>query len=398
MVDCILRRMELSSFRSFSFARVDLENPTFLVGPNGSGKSNFTDALAFLSEAMASPLQAVIERRGGVSAISHRSSETGPPAHMKLAMRLVKPDAKTESAFYTIELVGSSGGPFEVASEQCVIARSDGTRVDFARRTDRGSTQWKSSIHSFVPAIGTNALALPLVGGDDRFSPIVRFLAGMRFCRIEPAALRAIQDPDGGSGLRSDGRNTASVLREIKRNSPGDWERVGELLEVVVPGTVQVLPKIHGKRLTLEFEQASEEGARPIRFEALSMSDGTLRALGLIAAVFQRPKPSLLIIEEPEASIHPGALGAILDLLRLASASMQVIVTTHSPDILDAKWIKDRHIRILTQDRGGTCISRVSQSVRNALEQHIMGPGELLRSNALTAEQRDGLNEHEGCP
>ena len=71
------------------------------------------------------------------------------------------------------------------------------------------------------------------------------------------------------------------------------------------------------------------------------MSGGTLRVLGLLTAVFQRPAPSLIVIEEPEASMHPAAFGAILDLLQHADQVMQVIVTTHSPDLLDAKWIGD---------------------------------------------------------
>ena len=221
-----------------------------------------------------------------------------------------------------------------------------------------------------------------------------RFLAGMRTYRIEPAALRAMQDPDGGAGLRSDGRNAASVLREIHRKSPEeDWIRICELLESVVPGTVAVRPKKHGNKLTLEFMQ-TREGEEPVKFEAFSMSDGTLRVLGLITAVFQRPKPSLLVIEEPEASIHPGALGAILDVLRLASRSMQVVVTTHSPDVLDAKWIEDRHLRILSWDHGFSRINRVSKAAQTALEQRIMGAGELLRSNALTPEQPATGNEH----
>ena len=66
---------------------------------------------------------------------------------------------------------------------------------------------------------------------------------------------------------------------------------------------------------------------------------------------------------------------------------MQVVVTTHSPDILDAKWIEDRHLRILSWEHGSTRISPVSQAVRAALQKHLMGAGELLRSNALTAEE-----------
>ena len=110
-------------------------------------------------------------------------------------------------------------------------------------------------------------------------------------------------------------------------------------------------------------------------------------AFALLAEAMVSPLQAVIVIEEPEASMHPGALGSILDVLRLASRSMQVVVTTHSPDILDAKWVEDRHLRLLSWEHGSTRIRRVSKAVRSALAQHLMGAGELLRSNALTPEE-----------
>lgn len=377
-------------FRSFYFQeKVDFDNPTFVVGRNGSGKSNFADAFAFLSEAMRSSLQAVIEQRGGFPAVSHRGSARGRPTNVTLSVDLENPDSATATARYYVDLSPRRGYDFNVATESCVVNRRDGSQDSFSRRIKKGSMEWSSSVEALAPAVEPNALALPLVGGDRRFRPALRFLAGMRTYRIEPAALRAMQDPDGGVGLRSDGRNVASVLREIQRkSSTEDRTRIRELLESVVPGTVDVRPKKHGNKLTLEFTQ-KRVGTEPVRFEAFSMSDGTLRVLGLIAAVFQSPAPSLLVVEEPEASVHPGAVGSILDVLRLASRSMQVVVTTHSPDVLDAKWIDDRHLRILNWEDGCTRIGHVSRAVRTVLKDHLMGAGELLRSNALTAEEAD---------
>ena len=210
-------------------------------------------------------------------------------------------------------------------------------------------------------------------------------MSGMWTYRIEPATLRAMQDPDGGVRLHSDGSNAASVLREIQRQSKGDWERIRELLDRVVPGTLGVRPKKHGNKLTLEFTQDWGK-SEPVKFEAFNMSDGTLRVLGLLTAIFQRPAPSLLVIEEPEATMHPGALGSILDVLRHAARFMQVVVTTHSAEILDAKWIEDRHLRIVSWNKGATRINPVSDSARTALSEHLMGAGELLRSNALTPD------------
>ena len=125
-----------------------------------------------------------------------------------------------------------------------------------------------------------------------------------------------------------------------------------------MPHTVKVNPKRCGNKLALEFVQ-DRGRSEPVKLEAFGMSDGTLRALGLLVAVFQRPVPSVLVIEEPEATMHPGALGAVLDLLRHAGRSTQVIVTTHSPEALDAKWIRNKHLRMMIWDAGVSRVARV---------------------------------------
>lgn len=384
MSEPVLRKLILKRFRSLPEEIVEFHNPTFLVGQNGSGKSNFADAFAFLSEAMASPLQAVLARRGGFSGVGNRSSARGRPSNLGMAVILQRPDVHTVEARYAFELSPLGEYGFKVVREQCIVHRTDQSRNWF----DRSGTDavWRSDVSSLDPVLEPNALALPLVGGDTRFQSILGFLSRMQTCRIEPAALRDMQDPDEGGRLLPDGSNTASVLREIRRAAPEDWKMILELLESIVPRTIGVQPKRHGNKLTLEFVQ-DWTLKEPVKFEASNMSDGTLRVLGLLAAVFQRPPPSLLVIEEPEATIHPGALGSVLDVLRLAGRSMQVVVTTHSPDILDAEWLEDRHLRIVQWEAGKTRIGLVSPAVRNAMGEHLMGAGELLRANALTAAE-----------
>jgi len=200
---------------------------------------------------------------------------------------------------------------------------------------------------------------------------------------IEPGKLREMQEPDSGTSLKSDGSNVTSVLREIERQSESDFERISAFLAAIVPNTKQVRVKKHGKSLSLEFTQEWGEKKR-LKLEGFSMSDGTLRAIGLLAAVFQRPVPSLIAIEEPEATIHPGALDSVLDMLRHAAKRTQVVITTHSPDLLDAKWIEDRHLRIVEWTEGATRVAPVSEATRQALQTHLMSAGELLRSNALS--------------
>ncbi len=115
------------------------------------------------------------------------------------------------------------------------------------------------------------------------------------------------------------------------------------------------------------------------------MSAGTLYALGLVVAALQEPAPSIIAIEEPELNIHPGALEAISDIIKIASQRTQVVVTTHSPDLLDAKWLQPENLRVVEWEKGATHISELGEAPIEALKRHLMGAGELLRANALDA-------------
>jgi len=93
------------------------------------------------------------------------------------------------------------------------------------------------------------------------------------------------------------------------------------------------------------------------------MSDGTLRALGVLVPEFQsrvEDVPSALLagIEEPEVAPHPAAVGALLDALREARRSTQVRVTTHSPDLLDLASLETGLLLVIYADRGATQLHR----------------------------------------
>ena len=381
MSPAVISKIIIKRFRSFPAATLSFENPLFVVGRNGSGKSNLADVFSFVSEAMVSPLQAVFDRRGGIASVRNRSSVKSAPPILGLAFEFGAFNG-TEGGRFAFEVKALPNYRYKVVREQCLVRRKDGVRWWF----DRGD-EWKSNADGLTPALEPTSLALPLVGGDERFAPIFRILGGMRVYAIEPARLRDMQDPDSGQTLRPDGSNGASVLQELLR---GDDARevkaqINSILVSIVPETTSVIPKKHGNKISMTFSQEWGEGKK-LSFDAFSMSDGTLRSLGLIMAVFQKPSPSVLVIEEPEATIHPGALGAILDLIRRASKTMQVIVTTDSPELLDARWVTDENLCIVSWQEGASHLLLPSSATREAMRQHLMGAGELLRSNALHAE------------
>ncbi len=367
----------LSRFRSISAERICFDNPTIFVGRNGSGKSNLISAFSFLADAMASPLKSVLERAGGYSVVHHRSPGVTPSFPLRIRVELGRMSDSAPSGFYAFEVKALENYGFEVSREQCFV---DGEHRSWF---DRVGTRFKSNVTGIKPSLDAASLGLPLVGGEASFAPVLRTLAGMRVYAIEPGKLRMIREQDSGTDLRPDGSNVASVLREIERQSKSDFDRISEILATIVPNTKRVNVKTHGES-SLSLEITQEWGIeRRLRFDGISMSDGTLRAIGLLAAVFQRPAPSLIAVEEPEVTIHPGALESILELLVHASRRMQVVITTHSPELLDAKWIQAAHLRLVEWNEGETRVVNASSTAREALQKHLMGAGELLRSNAL---------------
>ena len=378
----MLHHLHILNYRSLRSEAVELDNPTFLVGPNGAGKSNLVDALSLLSEAMESPLAAVFKRRGGFENVVHRGAKKSQSTiGFRLVLRHL--NDSVERASYDLFLRGHSDYGIEVEQECCEVKARDGTTTGFQRKAspdhDRGFA-WEGDAGK--PNLGPSTLALPLIG-DSRLTPVFDFLSNMRVCSIDPSMLRSNQERQGN---REDGSDTARMLRRIKKDSPNDWEEICELLSVAVPRVVEVQARMHRGELNLEFLQKVPDGKA--RFDASDMSEGTLRLLGLLVAAYRRPAPSLMVIEEPEASIHPGALGVVLDVLHGAAESSQVVVTTHSPEILDAKWIKDRHLRLVSWEDGATRIDQAAPSVSRAMSEHRFGAGELLRSNALNGAER----------
>jgi predicted ATPase len=375
-----IRRLILKRFRSVPAETVSFSNPTFLVGKNGSGKSNVADAFAFLSECMALPLQAVFDKRGGISIVRHRSGSHSYPPNLGIGVEFEFHNGSPVTGRYAFEIKALPNYGFQVVREQCrAVSQNIVTWFD---RSEKG---FHSSIRSLLPSLDAQALALPVVGGTREFAPVLKGLSLMRVYSIEPPQVREMQEPDVGTNLKADGSNVASVLQVLARDYGSDLKQLCEILGTIVPGTTNVRPVKHGKKLSLEFTQEWGE-KKKVKFEAFAMSDGTLRALGILAAVLQKPAPTLIAIEEPESTIHPEALGAILDVIQMACASTQVVATTHSPELLDAEWIAPENIRIVTWAEGVTRVRPLGAASIKALKDHLMGAGEQLRSNALRPE------------
>jgi len=374
-----IRQVRIRNYKSIEHAVVDLEAFTALVGPNGAGKSNFIDALAFVQESLSLSLELAFKNRGGIGAVRRRSG--GHPTHIGIHLTL---DLGNDlSAEYEFEIAAKSQVRFRVASERCVVGRFPEMEHVFEVRNG----EFQAKIPGIRPKVSGDRLALTAASATDEFGPVYDFLTSMRFYSIVPERLRELQEPDPGDFLKPDGSNAAAVLKRLREENRRTerYEHLCRLLAQVVKGVEKVEYHSVGQKETLQFRQ--DIGLKHTwKFDALDMSDGTLRIVGLLLALYQPNSPSVIAIEEPEATVYPTASEIVMGALLDAATREQVLVTTYSPDMLDHKEMTDSQVRVAVMERGSTKIVPVSQSTREAIRKHINTTGELLRSNRLNPD------------
>ncbi len=353
-----LRRVVIENYRSIESCDVELGPVTILVGPNGSGKSNFLDAIRFVSDALRTSLAQAVRDRGGFNEILRRGA-TDPSFAIRLEFEVLP----GQPAHYAFRIGAFSDGGFNVEREEYLV-QDEGYRYPTGGRNGLSLSRWA-----------------------DPF--VVDALAGMDFYNLDPTSIRKWQSPDSGDVLSRDGANAASVLRHIVKLRPDRAERIDRYLAFVAPGLIGAQPATLGPIEAVIFKQQNGH-----EFYAESMSDGTLRAFGILLALFQTGGPSLLRlvgIEEPETALHPGAVAFLRDAFREVSDRRQVLVTTHSPDLLDEIDLDGETVLAVRAEDGITKIASVDTASREAVREGLYTPGELLRLNQLTPSKSDQI-------
>ena len=384
----LIRRVVLRNYKSIAACSVVLRSLNFLVGQNGSGKSNFLDALRFTAESLNSSLDHALRERGGIHEVRRRSS--GHPTHFGIRLEATLPDGT--NGYYAFRIGAKPNGAFEVQREQCRILSDSAMGGNCFYDVESG--QVRASSLSVAPPASADRLYLVAAAGLPEFRLLYDCLTRMGFYNLNPEEIRDLQPPDAGELLRRDGGNLASVLDRITSSQPQGKRRIVDFLSHVVPGVTDVDVKHVGKKETLEFRQKVGANMDPWRFMAENMSDGTLRALGILTALFQATataerKVRLVGIEEPEVALHPGAAGVMRDALRAASRLLQVLVTSHSPDLLDDKSVSDEDIVAVAMNNGETILGSVDAASRSAVRDKLYTVGELLRLRQLTPDEEE---------
>ena len=125
----------------------------------------------------------------------------------------------------------------------------------------------------------------------------------------------------------------------------------------------------------------TERNGKGSWFDLSYESDGTIRLLAMLTALSQDPAPSVVGLEEPELAIHPGAMAVLSDAMKEAATRGQVLVATHSPDLIDRLPIES--IRAVTAEGGSTRVDRVAEHQLKSVRQNLFSAGEIHSMEGL---------------
>ena len=360
----MLNRIHVQGFKSLRDATVELAPLVVLFGPNAAGKSNLLEALLLLSrlvgertlsEAFAEgirgyPLEAFTLADGGLEQLLH-----GPLPHLRLEVEMSTPlpaasRRRLDILSYQVEVaIDPQSGRLSVQDERledltanhkprhrnpCLekMARErDGITTDVLaiRRQGSPSHPYEESVglpHTIVSNRQfTGAERYPL------FDQLHQEIGTWRILYLDPIkSMRDPQPPRDVNDIGSRGEWLVPYLHRLKYQQPQAFDAVKRVIAMAIPTITALRTDLNEKRGELELSIQMDGLWLPSRV----VSEGTLRLLALCAMAANPFQKGLVAFEEPENGVHPRRIEVVTRLLARASRSQQVIVTTHSPQVV----------------------------------------------------------------
>ena len=392
-----IESLRVENYRALRKVELDNLTPmTVLLGPNGSGKSTVFDVFNFLSECFQFGLRHARDRRGRGKELKTRGA-TGPIV-FDLKYR---ESPGTPVITYHLAIDEGSKGP-EVIEEWLQWRR--GTRgqpfrfLEFRRGVGKAASGDAPDSDDVRVEANLRSPDLIAVNTLGQFTEHPRVAALREFITDWYVSYLSIDQtrnqPEAGpqERLSKGGENLANVIQYLKERHPERLEDIFEVLRARIPRLerVEAEPMPDG-RLLLQIKDAPFEQPILSKFA----SDGTMKMLAYLTVLYDPEPPRFIGIEEPENFLHPRLLPELAEECRAASERSQLLITSHSPFLLNA--MRAEEVRVLYRDEQG-----FTQAVRAC---DIQGITEFVKAGAslghLWMEGHFGLGDplvNQGAP
>lgn len=376
----IVSRLELENWRNFRKVDVQLGYRVFIIGPNASGKSNFLDVFRFLRDIVkdGGGLQAALKARGGVSKIRCLSARRDPD--VRIAIHLADGPGKPDKWVYEISIKQEQRG-----HRRSLIGRErvlGGNEQLLLRPVDEDKDDPDRKLQTHLEQINAN----------QQFREIHAFLNSVSYMHMIPQLLRYPAafssykipgDPFGGFLLDQ-------IAETSKKTREARLKKINKALLKAVPQFSKLTQTTDDRgipHLEAIYEHWRVHGAKQMEDQ---FSDGTLRLIGLLWSLLD--SDSLLLLEEPELSLHSQLVSLIPSLMHRIQTKRrrQVMLSTHSADLLQDPGIGGNEVLLLIPSSEGTEVKATSDidEIRFLLESGMSVAEAALPRTAPAAEMQ----------
>lgn len=342
-----IKQLDIEGFRSFRKASWRPGNLNVLIGPNGSGKSNLLRFLELLSVSAQGRLGKYIQSLGGMGPIVW----DGKAGSVKCLLKTFSVSEERNPEQYELEMIRLGGGSaYRIGNERLtdffeVRSGLKDKPLVYLERHAKTAVIFDSAQNQFITPeefVSDEETLLSLASGpfthNPRITPFQRALASIAVYHDihtnRDAPLRHPVVSRMEEHVDPDGQNLVSVLhtmyasdREFKRDIHIAMQSAfgDDFEELVFPPASDQRIQMRIRWKSLKREQSTAD-----------MSDGTLRFLFLLAVLANPSPPPVIAIDEPETGLHPSMLPIIAEYAAEAATRSQVVMTTHSTQLLDA--------------------------------------------------------------
>ena len=376
----IITRLKLENWRNFTEVDIPLTDRAFIIGPNASGKSNLLDAVRFLRDVAkreGGGLQVAVRRRGGVRQLRSLAAHSG--SGVCIEVHLTDDDEPPKQWTYRLVFSVERSGNHRILVQEETVKRDGKTLLSRPDADDKNDAE------------RLTATALEQINVNRPFREIAEFFNEITYLHLVPQMVRHGAEI-GGKLLENDPFGQGFLERIADANSntrKSRLNKIGVALSHIVPQLEEIAFERdnNGKpHLKARFNnwRANDVWQREDQF-----SDGTLRLIGLFWSLLERG--GLLLLEEPEISLNRDIIlrlaGLIYNLSRPTrrrrdgerhSERRQVILTTHSSDLLCDQGIDGWEVFYITAGKNGSTVTAMAEDpgMRDVLKAGVM-PGEI---------------------
>lgn len=316
----MINRIKIQGYKSIKDLDLELKPINVLIGSNGVGKSNFLSFFKLVNNIYEQRLQNYVAKQGGADNLLYFGRKTTSNIYGKISF--IKDITANSNNVYYFDLVPDIFNSFVIDTE------GSGFNV----------IDWEDDKQNyfFVTDIRES-----IIKGSSTFRNkfISNYLDSMKIFHFhdtaESSPLRTPAQIDDNKYLREDGNNLAAFLYYLQQKHPKSFNRIQKTIHSIAPYFERF--DLHPDRLNensikLEWKEVNQPETY---FNASHFSDGTLRFIALATLLMQPELPEVIIIDEPELGLHPFAINKLASLIRKASSTSQIIISTQSVNFVD---------------------------------------------------------------